>query len=54
MSHLSTVAVDRDGIVYKGDGELLQLNQHEKLVKVINENLSKTIISPVTVKILCP
>ena len=39
----------RDGIVYKGDGELLQLDQHEKLVKVINENLSKTIISPVTV-----
>ena len=39
----------RDGIVYKGDGENINLANKDKLVRAINENLSQTLMSPMTV-----
>ena len=39
----------RDGIVYKGDGQNINLANRDKLVKAINENLSQTLVSPMTV-----
>ena len=41
-----------DAIVYKGDGQIIDPEKHEKIVKVLNENLSKTIISPVALHIM--
>jgi hypothetical protein len=34
------------GVVYRGDGTILDLTAREKLVYAVNENFTKTIISP--------
>jgi hypothetical protein len=34
------------GMVYRGDGTVLDLTAREKLVYAVNENFTKTIISP--------
>ena len=34
------------GVVYRGDGSILDLANREKLVYAVNENFTKTIISP--------
>ena len=39
----------RDGIVYKGDGDILSMEKKEKIVQVVNENFSKTIMSPIVI-----
>ena len=38
-----------DGIIYKGNGDIEDMKTHEKKVNVLNEQFSKTIISPVTI-----
>ena len=38
-----------DGIIYKGNGNIEDMETHEKKVTVLNEQFSKTVISPVTV-----
>ena len=42
---------NNDGIIYKGDGDIIELDKKEKIVKAVNENFSQTIISPVAVVI---
>ena len=49
LQDLHHVYNTRDGIVYKGDGENIDLQNREKLVKAINENLSQTLITPLSV-----
>ena len=38
-----------DGIIYKGNGDIEDMKTHEKKVTVLNEQFSKTIISPVAI-----
>eukprot|EP00092_Neocalanus_flemingeri_P004286 GFUD01004606.1.p1 GENE.GFUD01004606.1~~GFUD01004606.1.p1 ORF type:complete len:1732 (+),score=434.73 GFUD01004606.1:748-5196(+) len=39
----------RDAIVYKGDGEVIQLREKEHFVAVMNENFTKTLIGPTAI-----
>ena len=40
-----------DGIIYRGDGDVTVAEKSEKMVKVLNEDLSKSIIAPVAIQV---